>query len=62
MDAACSRAIYAKAISYYRIKNRLENNLDKITTDDLDKKEPPIPTHENIRGHLLTNKQNNYDQ
>jgi transposase len=50
LDAACSRAIYAKAISYYRIKNILENNLDKVTPDDLDKKESHIPNHENIRG------------
>jgi transposase len=50
LDAACSRAIYAKAISYRRIKNILENNLDKVTPDELDKKESHIPDHENIRG------------
>lgn len=51
LDAACNRAVYAKAVSFNRIKNILENNLDRVAPE-----EPPgtkkshIPIHENIRG------------
>ena len=50
LDSACGRAIYARAISYRRIKNILENNLDRVTPEEMDKKESHIPDHENIRG------------
>lgn len=50
LDAACSRAIYAESVSYNRIKNILENNLDSVLPDDLNQKQSHIPHHENIRG------------
>jgi transposase len=50
LDSACSRAIYAKAVSYNRIRNILENNLDKVTPEDQNVKGTHIPAHENIRG------------
>lgn len=50
LDSACGRAVYAKAVSYNRIKNILENNLDKVIPDDQNVKESHIPKHENIRG------------
>lgn len=50
LDAACHRALYAKSISYNRIKNILENNLDKVSPEDLNEEESHIPIHENIRG------------
>jgi hypothetical protein len=52
LNKACSRAVYAKAVSYQRIKNILENNLDKLPIDDWeeDNKQSHIPSHENLRG------------
>lgn len=50
LDAACNRAIYAKAVSYNRIKNILENNLDRVAPEEPDTKQSHIPSHENIRG------------
>ena len=51
LNRACSRAVYAKAVSYQRIKNILENNLDKLPIDDWeeDSKQSHIPLHENLR-------------
>jgi transposase len=49
LEAACSRAISIKGISYRSIKATLENDLDKkslITQPDL-----PLVTHENVRGN-----------
>lgn len=52
LNNACSRAVYAKAISYQRIKNILKNNLDKVPLDDWkkDNQQSHIPPHDNIRG------------
>src|SRR5690606_30668933 len=50
LDAACNRAIYAKAVSYKRIKNILENNLDRVAPEEPDTKQSHIPIHKNIRG------------
>ena len=52
LDNACSRAVYAKAVSYQRIKNILDNNLDKVPIDDWEKEnqQSHIPPHNNIRG------------
>lgn len=50
LDAACNRAIYANAVSYNRIKNILEHNLDRLCPEEPDKKQSHIPKHENIRG------------
>jgi len=52
LDNACKRAVYADAVSYNRIKNILQKNLDKELFEDLDKdnKQSHIPEHGNIRG------------
>lgn len=51
LDAACNRAIYAKAVSYNRIRNILENNLDRVAPEEPpDTKKSHIPIHKNIRG------------
>jgi transposase len=50
LDKACERAVYAKSISYNRIKNILENNQDMLDFDPVPTKESHIPKHENIRG------------
>jgi len=51
LDPACNRAIYAKAVSYNRIRNILENNLDRVAPEEPpDTKQSHIPPHENIRG------------
>ena len=49
-EKACHRAIYAKAVSYNRIKNILENNHDKLEIESEPSKGSHIPKHENIRG------------
>lgn len=49
-DKACQRAVYAKAVSYNRIKNILENNQDKLEIETEPSKESHIPKHDNIRG------------
>lgn len=52
LNNACGRAVYAKAVSYQRIKNILENKLDSVPLDDWEKdnKQSHIPPHDNIRG------------
>lgn len=53
LDNACKRAVYADAISYNRIKNILENNLDKYLFDENQTEnntKSHIPPHDNIRG------------
>lgn len=52
LNNACGRAVYAKAVSYQRIKNILENKLDSMPLDDWgkDNKQSHIPPHDNIRG------------
>lgn len=51
LNATCNRAIYAKAVSYNRIRNILENNLDRVAPEEpTDTKPSHIPPHENIRG------------
>lgn len=52
LNNACSRAVYAKAVSYQRIKNILENKLDSVPLDDWEKdnQQSHIPPHDNIRG------------
>lgn len=52
LDSACKRAIQADAVAYLRIKNILENNLDRISLfyQDIEEDESHIPIHENIRG------------
>jgi hypothetical protein len=44
--------VYADAVSYTRIKNILQKNLDKDLFDDQEKDnaQSHIPTHDNIRG------------
>lgn len=49
LNNACKRAILGEAISYRRIKNILENNLDKAM-EEPNTLFTHIPTHENIRG------------
>ena len=50
LDNACKRAVYGNAISYKRIKNILEKNLDKDPFQDIPDPKPHIPAHDNIRG------------
>lgn len=50
LDNACKRAVYANAISYKRIRNILENNLDKDHFPDIPDPKSHIPVHDNIRG------------
>lgn len=50
LDATCHRAIHAEAVSYNRIKNILENNLDRAAPEENETKQSHIPKHENIRG------------
>jgi transposase len=52
LDNACKRAVYADAVSYKRIKNILQRNLDKYPfEDDLkDNTESHIPDHDNLHG------------
>lgn len=51
LNAACDRAMHAKAVSYQRIKNMLQNNQDRLCPQ-LFESAPAnhIPIHENIRG------------
>ena len=50
LDNACRRAVYGNAISYKRIRNILENNLDKDPLPDTPDLKSHIPAHGNIRG------------
>jgi hypothetical protein len=52
LDNACKRAVYADAVSYTRIKNILQKNLDKDLFEDQEKDntQSHIPAHGNIRG------------
>jgi hypothetical protein len=52
LENACKRAVYADAISYKRIRNILENNLDKDLFEEqiADGTKSHIPPHDNIRG------------
>nr|WP_236973134.1 IS21 family transposase [Membranihabitans marinus] len=52
LDQACKRVLDIEAVSYMRIKNILENNMDKsfLFYQDLEKDKSHIPEHENIRG------------
>ncbi len=52
LNNACRRALLADSLSYNRVKNILENNLDKEDFDEADFSETTshIPLHENIRG------------
>lgn len=52
LNNACGRAVYAKAVSYQRIKNILENKLDSVPLHDWgkDNQQSHIPPHDNIRG------------
>jgi hypothetical protein len=52
LDNACKRAVYADAVSYTRIKNILQKNLDKEPLEDqlLHDTQSHIPIHQNIRG------------
>lgn len=47
LEAACGRALQGSRVNYTMIKNILERGLDKQLSI-LD--QPPIPTHDNIRG------------
>lgn len=53
LNNACRRAVYAKAISYHRIKNILENNMDKVSPDlwEENNQQSHIPPHDNLRGN-----------
>ena len=52
LDNACKRALYADAISFARIKNILEKNLDQELFEQAheDSTQSHIPPHENTRG------------
>lgn len=50
LDTACDRAMYAKAVSYKRIKNMLQNKQDMLQLELIDPTTSHIPPHENIRG------------
>jgi hypothetical protein len=52
LDNACKRALQADAVSYKRIQNILNNNLDQSSLffQDLEQDTPHIPEHQNIRG------------
>jgi len=52
LNNACRRALLADSLSYNRVKNILENNLDKEEFDEANFSETTshIPPHENIRG------------
>ena len=52
LNNACKRALFGNVFSYNRIKNILKNTLDKepIDIDELEKDEPHIPEHSNLRG------------
>lgn len=52
LDKACERALITESVSYTRIKNILENNMDKdsLFFNDLEEDKPHIPAHKNIRG------------
>jgi len=50
LNNACKRAIIGDAVSYGRIKNILENSLDKYIEEQTDPNQTHIPDHENIRG------------
>ena len=52
LNNACKRALLADNLSYNRVKNILENNLDKEEFNEVDFEQTTshIPPHENIRG------------
>jgi len=52
LDNACKRAVALNCCSYKRIKNILENNLDKegFISAHISNNTPHIPPHDNIRG------------
>ncbi|TKG87259.1 IS21 family transposase [Puteibacter caeruleilacunae] len=52
LNNACKRALYAGTFSYQRLKNILENNLDKENYEVLQMEvfESHIPKHNNLRG------------
>ena len=52
LDKACERALITESVSDTRIKNILENNMDKdsLFFNDLEEDKPHIPAHKNIRG------------
>ncbi len=52
LDAACKRALQTDACSYIRIKNILQNNMDKVPLADqnTESRTTHIPAHGNIRG------------
>ena len=49
-EKACQRAIYAKSVSYKRIKTILENKQDMVDIEPEPSKGSHIPKHDNIRG------------
>lgn len=52
LNKACERALLGDSHSYQHIKNILENNLDRLPSEDheTDPKDTHIPPHSNIRG------------
>ena len=52
LNTACRIALTADMVSYSRIKNILENNMDKALSDNIesDRMDSHIPLHDNIRG------------
>lgn len=52
LDAACKRALQTDACSYMRIKNMLQNNMDRVPLSDqvTESCKTHIPAHGNIRG------------
>jgi len=57
LNNACQRAVFGEALSYNRVKNILENNLDKEYQDleSLNQTKTHIPTHANVRGSQAYN-------
>jgi len=52
LNNACKRAVLGETFSYKRVKNILENNLDKdeLNTEEMSKTSSHIPQHANLRG------------
>jgi hypothetical protein len=49
LEAACSRALNAGAISYRSVKSILDAKLDQATPQE-EQLQRPIPEHPNVRG------------
>lgn len=50
IEAACTRALRLRAISYKSVKAILKNNLDREQLEQAPESQQPLPLHENVRG------------